>query len=228
VALPKQTVFVPLGVGLQQETDPKQLVIGQGTTLLENAVQVRTGEVVKRYGATALSSLVTTSGSIPQTADLATHQGALVSRSVSGSPQLYAYSPTRTRWAQVDTRLQATVSTTRTPVEADSNSAQIPDSKYAAGYQWVATEELASGVPSVVINVIDATTGHVVNQVTHANGTRPRVGTISGYVAIAYVDSTTADLKCDVFSTATPETYSAVTLASARIRPEGSAHHAAR
>jgi hypothetical protein len=213
VALEKTNIFVPLGVGLQQGVDERQLGIGQGVALLENAFQLKSGEVVRRYGSTSLSRTIAGSGgTIPHTAQLATHKGALVSQSVSGNPALYSYSDTRQQWFAASSAIQANVSTTRIAVDAGSNDDTIPDVRYLSGYFFICFERLVNANPVVVVQVLDATTNHVVYQTIVTGATRPRVGTIPGYAVVVYVDTATGNVKALTFTAASPTSATSSTL----------------
>jgi hypothetical protein len=95
----KNTVEIPLGLGIQTDVDDKLLPAGKVVTL-ENGVWERGGEILKRVGSFALGTqyAANTPGTMPAAWQLATHKGALVSLSKAGPRPIGVYSPGTQKW----------------------------------------------------------------------------------------------------------------------------------
>ncbi len=99
MAQPYAKLEVPLGLGLSTDIDDKLLPVGK-VSRLENAIVERTGELLKRSGATALGTQYAagTPGTMPLPWQLANHKGALVSLSKAGPRPIGVYSPALGKW----------------------------------------------------------------------------------------------------------------------------------
>lgn len=101
--LPKQTITIPLGQGLETDVDPKLLPVGK-VTQLENMLWTALagqGTGVKRPGYVAMPSSYVTSGtpgSVPVPWQFALHKGSAVALALAGPRPVSAYSPALAKW----------------------------------------------------------------------------------------------------------------------------------
>lgn len=101
--LPKQSVVIPLGQGLETDVDPKLLPAGK-VTQLENMYWTAAGgegTAVKRPGYAAMPNNYVTSGSpgtLPVPWQFAQHKGSTLALGVAGPRPVSAYSPGMGKW----------------------------------------------------------------------------------------------------------------------------------
>jgi hypothetical protein len=131
--LPKQSVVIPLGQGLETDVDPKLLPAGK-VTQLENAMWTAAsaqGTAVKRPGYVVMPNNYVTSGSpgtLPVPWQWATHKGSTLALGVAGPRPVSSYSPAMGKWLTtpvtsadgidgLSSKLRGQVIATRSPVQ---------------------------------------------------------------------------------------------------------------
>lgn len=100
--LAKRLVHIATGGGLDQKTDPKQVVPGQWTGLI-NLEWVKGGTVQKREGTEVLSRNAQGGGSIPSRFARACAQGDILGQISSSEGKLYAYDSVASNWEYNET-----------------------------------------------------------------------------------------------------------------------------
>src|SRR5215471_15916901 len=214
--LGKSTVFVPLGKGLRRDYADLVLPIGEGTLGLLNAYIDRTGQIVKRKGATALVNTTTAGGTISTSWQLATYKEALTSIGYSGGTPIAVYSPDAQKWAAsgtggtVRSGLDGPVATTETPI---NRSGSLVSSVYVgsdvaigSGYILVGYER---GPGNSVFDLIDQVSGQKVQTYEKAGTTHPHCVFISGHaigLTIGATGLTMVDFNLSTIGTTPTET----------------------
>ncbi len=159
----RQMVEAPIGMGLDQKTDPRKAPLG---TLVagENFVIAKGGRLDKRWGHTSMSKALL-SGSMTEGFRLATSQSELC---LFGGDRVYSYAPALTAWMNVDD-VPLPVATVRPAYsEQDGVSTSAPndvDVAYGNGllvYTW----RIGQNVFSLVV---DEVTGALVMPRTQVN-----------------------------------------------------------
>ena len=213
--LQKATLKVLLA-GLNQETVAKLLPIGASLEL-ENMYPDHTGQLVKRYGSTALSTgTIPSGGTLPRAWSLGTHKGALVRLARQGSFPPLAEQQGDGAWLRPTSGspldgVSSGVAWSRGPIIATSepvaqqtvvgNSYDHHESAYGAGYHCVTfQEETQSAVVQIHQKIVDATTGTTLIDRTVASTHQlfPHVMVLlNRYACFAY--NLNGSLVCDVF-----------------------------
>lgn len=208
MALPRALIPIPLGRGLDNKTDPKQVQIGK-LAVLENAVFTKVERVGPRYGLTALGSNVLGSTSqIGSARELAAFKSEL---NLIDSNQFYTYSPASDAWlakapvAGAKAQSSSIVRNTYEQLNADS--------AIGTGYILYAWEDSSGGVRASIYD--QASNQPLVNNaLISATGSRPKASAAGNYLYVHYMDAGNT-LKCARYNPGTPTAFEAsVTLAS--------------
>jgi hypothetical protein len=154
MALPRQTISIPLGVGIDTKTDEKQVAVGKLHTL-ENGVFDKTGKLSKRNGLTQLSSSTTDGGTISSARGMMNYRGEL---DVVDDSSFYSYFESQNKWVKksglrgvkVQSQLlcRPTASITYTNAAVDNGIIL---------YIWDGST--TGGTPAAFVSLVDAETG---------------------------------------------------------------------
>lgn len=201
-------ITIPLGGGLRTDIDPKLLPLGN-VLELENARQVRTGEIVNRFGGNALSNAVNSAvlTSLTQPAwQLANYKADLIRLQRVGPQPISRWSPTMGKWTYVDwsdysnaqppiqSALRGPFSYTTAAVgNFGTEGTSLPDVASAVGYLFTA---FLLNNSIVVVIATDQSSGEVVWKytVTGTTNTRPRLATVGNFVVLAWVNKSSATI----------------------------------
>jgi hypothetical protein len=153
--LDRQLVPVRFTSGLDTKSDPKAV---QGKLLaLQNGVFTKSGEILKRFGYTALSQNIVGGGTISTGMGLASFGKELVS--FDGS-SLYSFSPGLSSWANKGTL--ASINVTSKAIARNSYSQSAADSAVINNLLLVAYE--SSNYNGVRYSIVDLSTGNFIKE----------------------------------------------------------------
>lgn len=206
--LQKQNLTVNIG-SLRTDTFEQVLAANGGVLELENCVVNQTGAVSKRNGNVALTSSVAPSGTLPNTWQLATQKGALVSLSKVGANPLEKYSPSLARWTTAPSFLRGAISESRLPWDNGGTNAITSDCAVLGNYIAV-----AYGAGSTNINeaIVDSQTGkEIYNTTGDFQSARPRVLAINGALVVVYMSLFAGVISFDKWTVASLATSSTPT-----------------
>jgi hypothetical protein len=192
--LTKQPLFIPLGVGLHRESADLVLPIGQGTLGLSNAFIDRSGQIVKRKGATTLSNARVSFGTVSAPWQLTTYKDALTRLGYTGGDPIAVYSPETDKWAT------AIISTLRSGLDGPLATKVTPLNRTAGALNTVWSDDVAVGGGYVLtaytvggnelhFDVFDQITGQRVSTYTIVGATRARCTFVAGHLVGLYVAS---------------------------------------
>jgi hypothetical protein len=206
VALPRQNITIPLGVGIDTKTDPKQVAIGK-LSVLENGVFTKLKQVQKRFALSPIVQTVLGGSSISSAKQVASLQGELLT---ADGTYLYGYSPNRNTWVIKGNLNGATVESYGISRGVDNR--HYVDSAYTSGFLIIAWEEFDATTGSsngIFATVLDATTRRpIVNESTiTASGSLPRCSATNGILYVHYRDG--GNLKVRTFNTASDTFFTA-------------------
>jgi hypothetical protein len=203
--LPPQQI--PLGGGLRTDIDPKLLPLGN-VLELENAIQRRTGEIVKRFGGDALPNNVnsTVVTSLTQPAwQLANYKADLIRIQRQGPSPISRWSPTSQSWAfcgwgdysntqpAIQSVLRGPFSSTVSQVSSLGSSTLTSDYASSGGYSFYAISEAIGAQVTHILQASDQASGKPVWRyaVTAGAGQVQRLAVVADYLVFAFVDTAT-------------------------------------
>jgi hypothetical protein len=165
----RSSLFVPLGAGIKTDVADKLLPVGKDLEV-ENMQFDLTGTLSKRFGHLAQSVTIQPGATpLPQTWQLTTHKGARVSLAKPGANPLGTYSLAQGSWNEA-------TSDRRGPVKIDitklTNPGQDPRTAVGGGYIFIASADVALS-NTIHLDVIDATTSHLVTGFTFTTANTP-------------------------------------------------------
>ncbi len=199
--LQKQTIEVPLGVGIQTKADPK--VVQPGSMLVvENGEFDELGAVSKRNGYTALTQSTLSGGTISA--------GKIVSRlrdelvMLDGS-DLYGYAATAAKWVNRGGCLAAGMKHYRVPASSAAQTGDVSTTSsvgvaYSNGYIGVTWVTNAGGIYATVY---EHATGAVVYPCTELSASGTHVTVVASGTKIFFVFSV-VDIHMQYFDTSSP------------------------
>ena len=195
--LDRQTVSIALTQGLDTKSDPKQVIPGKLVTL-ENGYFKRTGSILKRPGYVPLPTSIFGGSSVGAGCGLGTFKSELFA--TTGST---GYSLSDSGWVSKGQCEACEISTT--PLVRNGYQQTACDMAEIDSIRVAAWEDSSGGVR---YSVFDVSTGQpiVTNQLVSATGVKPGVIEWGHYVGIFYADTTTNNIKCMAFSSASPTT----------------------
>lgn len=161
MALQAHTIQTAAGLGLDEATRPELVDFGSANLAGVNVRQSKRGDVSKRHGFTALSTLRLDATSATAGYKMFSDRDGIVR--ISDTLYAEVYSQALARWVSAGRAPEATFTTTPLPAigaAADSlgNTSTVEDVEYCNGY--IAT--LHWTTPGVFASVVDATSGAVV------------------------------------------------------------------
>ena len=198
MALQKQLVQAPLGLGVDTKTDPKQ-VASSGLLELENGVIKQTGEIRKRYGVAKLSSDILQSDStISSSSKLETYNNELL---LFNQDNVFSYAESLNAWANKG--LLSTIDGSTSPIVANSYEQTGGDIASTNGITLYAWEDSRGGVR---YSVIDQASGAalVYDAQVNINGMRPRCVAVGTYFFLFCYQTFTNNLEVYRISTTNP------------------------
>lgn len=229
--LSKMVVPLPLLGGVDTKTAP-QLVQPGSFLELENCFRARTGELVKRWGSTALATTDVGGSTGPGSA--VSNGDPMLAKFGDGlclflpGPQPFSpwtYDPGAGKWSAARTLYHGTPFIPRlVPATNEAFSLSdhtTPDAAYAAGFVLAACE--VSTVMAAV--VFDWTSGgRAMLFASTTQAVRPKVVAAGQYLCLFYVDTSGAppNLKCAVYNTASMGSPTTYTLATGTVIAAGS------
>jgi len=195
MALAKQVVPMPLGLGLDTKVDDRQAVFGK-LEVAENVTYEDIGKLRKRSGYDKLSGEVTTGAFLENVKRLDKFKEELLAFSPG---QLYSYSESIDRWTEKGPVYG--VFAESVPIVRNNREQSQLDCQVAENLKIIVW--LDSG-GDIRYSVQDITTESflVSNEQVSASGDRPRIAVIQNFVYILYRD--TADIKYKRFNVLNP------------------------
>lgn len=213
MALPKQTLEIPLGQGLETEVDPKLLPVGKSTTL-ENCLWTQSGEATKRPGYRTFGNNYVTSGTpaaMPPPWQLASHKGSLVELAQAGVRPIGSYSPGMDKWMTVAadssdgvngiaSKLRGPLVVTRTPIYRPNTTAGGSTPSAASDIASDGTLVLdvwiqiipGTGTPQLQARFVELATGNVLFSYALATGAQaPRAIYTNGIFTVCWLSGST-------------------------------------
>jgi len=181
MALAKQYVHIPLGVGVDTKTDVKQLQIGKLRTL-KNSVLTTIGAIEKRFGTQKLGQYDANGNLITNGKTLATFKDELL---LINNEALYAYAPQSDKWFIKD---EVTgVSVESQAVLRNANEQASIDASFGGNYLCYAWEDSSGGVRA---SVFDKQSNQVIinDFLIDANGERPKVSYANQFHYVHYTN----------------------------------------
>ena len=154
MALQKQTVDIPLGVGIDTITDPKQVQPGK-LALLENGVFNKAGLVTPRFGLTSVTQALSGGGSVTSAEQISSYDDELV---LNTGDSTLALSDAANAWVRKGA--SSTVGIKSRLLSRPSQTAyRYFDVAVGGGYECYIAATLEGGSPNVVDAwLVDATT----------------------------------------------------------------------
>lgn len=223
--LTKQLLGLDFTQGMDVRTDVKLVMPGK-LARLENchwssSGTARKNTISKRYGSQPLSQDVLGGGSIASAEALEAFKNELL---MVSSKALYSYSSAADKWAPRGAANDATfahLSLRQVAGQGDMITVPRHDSASAGGFTVVAYFGLPSGVgatPELFANVIDNSTGALIQRTQLSTGTvsynstssGPRVVAVGTSVLVFWV-TTSGQVRVRVLDTGNPETFGAET-----------------
>jgi len=195
--LQKQNISLIFGQGLNQAVDEKVVPAGK-LLVLENARMDKQGALNKRYGHRELSKLIIGGGSVTTLKNVSPFFDELV---MFDSNRAYSYSEGSKAWA--DRGFFSSVGLSVTSIIRNTASQSTPDVSYVDGVSVHAWEDSRGGVRCTVVDEITGLS-ILTDQLVEANSIRPRCSSVSGYLFIHYVNSSTNQLKVRRISALAP------------------------
>lgn len=211
MALVKRNYIVPLGFGVDQKTDDKQLDVGK-LLVLQNAVFQKIGKVKKRYGYDLLSNNILGGGILNKNDALLTNDTELL-RIADNS--LYSFMQSG-YWINKGNISQVGVNT-ESIARGNLNLTQASSIhlKGTSVYAWY------DGT-NVIATVIDQTTGQVVlGNYQIAVGSRPLLVANDNYIYVYYFRLATNSLHCRRLSPLVPQTFDAEVTLTTQVGNDG-------
>jgi hypothetical protein len=207
--LQKQAVPIPLGVGLDTKTDPKQVQPGK-LSVLENAVFTKIGQLTKRGGLSSFGRTISgTSSTITQARDISAFKSEL---NLIDGASLYTYAPSTNTWISKAALSGATASSSS--VIRNTYEQSVPDVAIGSGLILYAWEDSSGGVRASVYDQVSKQP-ILANVLISSLGSRPKCSANSGYLYVHYMETASTAFKCRRFNPGSPTAFeSAVTLAS--------------
>lgn len=204
-------VQIPLGGGLRTDIDPKLLPLGN-VLELDNAIQRRTGEIVKRFGGNALTNAVNSSfvTSLTQPAwQLANYKADLIRLQTQGKSPISRWSPTLGRWAwcgfgdyantqpSIQSCLRGPFATSTYQATSLSPSSRTCDVAVAAGYVFYSVSQYIGSLATHVLQVMDQATGETVWRWQETSGAAQlqRLNVIGDKLVMSWVDTTANTIR---------------------------------
>lgn len=203
MALETQVVPVSLGQGVDTKTDPKQVIVGKLTALLNGIFQT-TREIRKRLGFVGLPKTIQGGGSVSNGVGVSAYNNELALLDGSG---LYSFSSGTSQWVKKGSL--PTINLSVSTVIRTTTQQTAPDMAINGSYQCFTWKDAVSGLQ---YSVVDTATGQsLVNaQAVSSTGSTCKVIAIGTKFVLFYTDTGTT-LKYKSIDTSTPTTLSSST-----------------
>ena len=199
MALQKQVLSVPFAKGLDQKTDPKQVVIGKFLTL-ENGIFTSIGRIKKRNGYERLNQKIEgTTTDISVGSGLANFKNELL---LLNGTECYSFSDSTKKWSDKQTVTNMQLSSQQ--VVRNTFQQTTPDTAiHPDGLQVVSYEDSRGGSR---YTLVDSSTGEQVlsDQLILSTAIKPKCFAIGNFLVILFIDTVNYHLKCLAIPVLTP------------------------
>ena len=183
MALPKQLVPIPLGVGLDTKSDPKQIKIGK-LSVLENRVFTKIGKLTKRFGLTALSRTIAGSSlTITSASVLSIFQKEL---NVIDATSFYTRADGLNAWVKKADVTGAAIDTT--PIIRNNYEQLNADVATSQGLILYAWEDSSGGVRASLYDA-ESKQAIISSVLLSSTGSRPKCSATASYLYVHFADA---------------------------------------
>lgn len=213
MALQRQNLTIPLGLGVNTKVDPK--LMNDGLLSLENAVFTTIGKLRKRYGLKSISKNIV-STPVTQISSLKALANFQQELNLIDNGNFYSYSVGNDAWvnkSKISSILASSIGLVR-----NANSQSIPDVSYSNGIFVCAWEDSSGGVRA---SVFDQGTDQAIisNVLISATGTNPKCTNAGQWIYVYYVEGN--NLKVRKISVLNPVSFDSALTVTADIQKDG-------
>jgi hypothetical protein len=201
MALQKQLVTIPLGVGIDTKSDPK--LVSDNLLSLENAIFTSKGQLKKRFGMDSIGHTDLDGNEITNAKSLTVFQNEL---GLITDTNYYAYSSALDSW--INKSPISGVSLDSLNLVRNQNTQSVPDVVCVQGISCYVYEDSGGGICATIV---DQNTNSILinNYQLSTTGICPKVTYSANNILIYYVKTATTTLACRTIPIVAPITFTA-------------------